>query len=989
MAIFKVTSPDGAQYQVTAPENASQQDILKYVQDQHVTAQQDTEAPGPWPAQTVTPARKPAMQHIGEAIGGAFAGPYGPSEEFLRPFVSGGDPTMAGFNRVVLGMGGTALDALGRPILAGIRGAAAAGSEIASKMGSVEPIDAIERDMNAVGDVAATLIGQSPAVPKVSVATDTASGLRAVGQRVTAPLAKGLAWIGGSKKVDPEQLAAIQTVANRGGRVPLEQWAPEAPFLGRLTQIAKGWGYDPVKEAAVPYYEREAGQILGGLGVDAADSSGLTRATSAVPLAPAGEAAIGEAGQIIGEATDRLNRQVESYKAGEIGPATRAARERARDISTEQNALVFAADQARAQAGRVVNDGFTEINRNLDAALSGPEAQSGTLMRAAEGKFRQLRQEVGRYFRGQYDAGNAVAAGHYPDVTGLAPWARGMLDALLPPVRAQYPREVELLTRLAPEAESPAATGILDQSGNPIMREPTPPEPITFPQLHELRSWIRHVVDWDDLAAGPKQGVLKLLEREINQVLHDQEASPELQTAARMLDATDREYGEVMPRFKDTVVRQIVRSGASAAPENAAKLASMVITEGNTERIGMVRDMVGPDVWRQVQAADLRSITAHSLDATGQFDMQAFAKKIMERSNLGMLEPTYGPEAANLVRQAQRVQQTTGRFDTAVLPGDTVTTLMQRAENDMQRAEMLADQDPIGALERHVKLEVEAKAKKMQAAGQAELDKNPLNVLPGLEAEAAVQKIFKSPDLFRSVKGQFGPESPAFTLLRQTWARQFLQRDIDSVRKMADEFGKNTLDIQQSLFPGVTLEQMVNLTKEMHVMFPKEADATALGMSGMHMLFNPSNAAFMPHWARAVLRSMPSQFLARATVGFALHGIANFATSPDLMRFVTRGLSGSQIQQDAARVVAVSVLAGAPVTESLALGATVLAHPMTEPPSPEPAQTERKDWRHMMNLGQRESPWKKAVRGTREPPARRTTANPVPRQNLDQLGGPP
>jgi len=130
-----------------------------------------------------------------------------------------------------------------------------------------------------------------------------------------------------------------------------------------------------------------------------------------------------------------------------------------------------------------------------------------------------------------------------------------------------------------------------------------------------------------------------MMEREINDVLHDQEASPELKTAAGMLDATDKEYGQIIPRFKDSVVRQIVRSGAAAAPDNAAKLASMVITEGNTERIGMIREMVGPEIWRKIQAADLKTIVAHSLDQSGQFDPQAFAKKIMERSNLACWRP--------------------------------------------------------------------------------------------------------------------------------------------------------------------------------------------------------------------------------------------------------------------------------------------------------------------------------------------------------------
>ena len=98
-------------------------------------------------------------------------------------------------------------------------------------------------------------------------------------------------------------------------------------------------------------------------------ATGLTKATAAAPLAPAGEAAVAKAHEIIGGATDKLNSEIEAFKNREIGPATREAREKARDISTEQTALVTAADDARAQAAKVVQDGFTDINKSLDAAI--------------------------------------------------------------------------------------------------------------------------------------------------------------------------------------------------------------------------------------------------------------------------------------------------------------------------------------------------------------------------------------------------------------------------------------------------------------------------------------------------------------------------------------------------------------------------------------------------------------------------------------------
>jgi hypothetical protein len=935
----------------------------------------------PPPAATPTkPApQMPPMQHVASAMGEAFAPPYGVSTEAVFPWVKDRPVLGAVLGLPVEGLS-TAVDLMGRPITALTRGAAAAGAEIARASGATPTSqEQIERDLNVAGEGTQIETMRAPSVPKLSVTTDTAGGVKALGQRaaraaqdspLAGPVAKGLRWLWDVDKTDPEKLATIHDIADKGGRVPIESWAPASTYLARLTAIARGWGYDPVKEAAVPFYERKAGDVLQSAGLPPEQASGLTSATAAAPLAPAGEAAVAKAHEIIGSATDKLNSEIEAFKNREIGPATREAREKARDISTEQTALVTAADEARAQAAKTVQDGFTDINKSLDDAITGPEMQSGDLMRAAEGKLRDLRREVGRYFRKQYDAADTAAEGHLPNTSALAPWAQGLLDAILPPVKAQYPREVELLTKLATEEEPPKPSGLVDQHGQPIMSTAeAPASEITFGQLHELRNWVRHVIDWDDLAAGPKQGVLKLVEREIDRILHDQEASPELKTAAKMLDATDKEYGNVIPRFKDSVVRQIVRSGAAAAPENAAKLASMVITEHNTERIGMVRDMVGPEIWRKVQAADLKTIVAHSLDETGQFDPQAFAKKIMERSNLGMLAPTYGAdEAATLVRQAQRVQQTYAKNpDLSVLPGDTVTTLLARADNAIQRAESLAEQDPLGLLKQHVE-QINAKAKQMSATGKEQIKANPLNDLLDMESEAAAKKILSDHDLFRSAAQQFGADSPEFTLLRQTWARQFLQRNIERVREMPDEFSKSPEDIQRLLFPGVSLDQMVRLTKEMRIMFPKGEDATSIGMSGMAMLMHPANASFWPSWAKKAIMYLPTA-VARGATGIALDKIANIATSPQLMRFVTKGLTGTPIQQDAAKVVMFSVMAGANTTEALAAGSAVLAGEMANPdqePQDGPVR-KRKPWQEMLRGPQVEAPWMKELQQGAQP----------------------
>ncbi len=908
------------------------------------------------PARSYKPAPVPsALSHIFNAAAGAFAGPYGPSDETVAPFV-GNIPVLSEANRAVLQGGGAVLDALGRPFAAAVKGGSAAVSEASKLAGNKDP-QGLERDLNTLGDVALLETARAPAIPKVSTNAGGAvkSAAAAAKDAATAPLAKGLNWfwdVDKFAKKNPETIDLMDKAEAQGAKFPIGAWAPGAPFWSRMLQIAKGWNIDPVKEAATPFYEGAAGKVMEEAKLPNATGAGLTSATSAVPLAPAGEAVVARATASIDAATAALESKVSGYRSTTLDPAKERLRERARDISGEQQSLIADAEKARAQAGKATQEGFDAISKTMDDALKADEAQSGALMKSAEQQMRTLRRSVGAYFSKLYGAADEAAAGETPNVEGLAPWARQLLDGLLQPVKDQFPREIKALTSLASKEEQapkPIQTGILDASGKPIVRvtDAAAAEPVTFGQLHELRSWVRHSIDWDDLAAGPSQGARKLLETKIDEILHDQEATPGLRAAADMLDEADAQYAKVIPKFKDPVVRQIINSGSAAAPDNAAKLASMVITENNTSRIGMVRDMVGPDIWKKVLAADLRSIVAHSLDDSGKFNMQAFARKIMERSNLGMLEPAYGgPEAAALTTQAKRIQQTYGKFDMDVLPGDTVTTLMQRAENAEARAAALAEHDPIGVLENLTK-QVDARVAAMRAEGKNAIKADILSDLVGLPAEKAADKIFKTPDLFRAVVKRFGDNSTEVLMLRDAWIRKFMQRPIEATAKMAEEFGENTDEIQRILYPGTSLDDMTRLTKQMKLMFPHTQDATALGMAGMGMLSNPAHASFFPHIVKSVLVTFPTG-VARGVASLALTKIAETLTDPAFRRFVMGGMKGTPIQQDASRVAVYYVMAGAPPQVALAAGAAVLFNQLTEPVPEEASPPKRAPWRQRM-----------------------------------------
>lgn len=96
-------------------------------------------------------------------MGSAFAPPYGPSDEVLKPFHLDSYTNPLGLlARDAL----TTVDVLGRPVASLLKGASAGMGEFAKATGGSQ--EEAERDTALLGDVAATIMGQSPmsGVPK-------------------------------------------------------------------------------------------------------------------------------------------------------------------------------------------------------------------------------------------------------------------------------------------------------------------------------------------------------------------------------------------------------------------------------------------------------------------------------------------------------------------------------------------------------------------------------------------------------------------------------------------------------------------------------------------------------------------------------------------------------------------------------------------------------------------------------------------------------
>jgi hypothetical protein len=925
----------------------------------------------------IKPEPQGVIRRVGRAVGNVWSEPLGPSAETMNAFGSS-NPMLNALNRAVVGPVGTALDVVGRVGTSAVRGGAGAVAGLAEDAG-VPPsrADRMEDDLNVAGDLATIETGRSPGaavrpqinLPIKATAANAGRAVANAARPLANPAAAAMRWMW---DVDPDKAAMAREINAGGGRVPIETWAPASTFLARITQVAKGFGYDPVGNAAVPFFEREAGNVLEAAGLDrVTDPGGLTGATSAAPIASAGTRAATKAREIYTNAQDALARRVQAFRDYHTARATDQTREAQRSISTEAAALVTEADASRRAAEALVREQIARIDRSTEQALR-PDAQNaGQLMRQTETELRQLRQEFGREARRQYEAADAAAEGHIPNTEGLGQWARDTLDSLPPPVRAQYPREVQILSRLAEEdAGEVRPSGLMDEHGRPIPSAQQTDRPqITFGQLHELRNWVRHAIDYNDLTPGPKQGAYKFLERQIDAVLHDQEAAEPLQTAAHMLDQTDTWYGQNIARFKDSAVKAIVKSGTAAAPENAVFLANAVIGAENPARIAMLRDMLGGDTWGRILAADLRGLITRARDETGGVNPQEFAAEIAKRLNNGSLAAAHGePAARTLGDIARRIQQVHGDFSVEVLPGDTVTTLMQRASNALDRAETIAAHDPMETLKTET-AKINQQARDMQAKGMREVRQFPLRGVVSLEGEAAAKRILDNPDLLRASAAEFGHDSPEFTALRQAWARRFLQRDIEKTGRMRADLASSTRglseDVQQLLFPGVSKDQFVKLVERMEMIFPAGGgDETALGMMGMSAIMHPQNAAFMPGPVKGMMKGVPTM-VARGVVAVTGDRLARLATNPEFVRFVSQGLSGSPLERRAADVALLSIAQGSTPAQAIRAASTAMVEQMSKRPDDQPQEQPPpapKSWREMLNdPGGQQPEWRRMM----------------------------
>lgn len=678
---------------------------------------------------------------------------------------------------------------------------------------------------------------------------------------------------------DPAGLEQAISLADRGVQVPPSGYAKEAPHIQNIVEV-----FDPafrtqkpLLESAVAHYEKEGSNLLGDLGIK--DAGSLSKPESAVELRPVGEALLSKAREASGAADAELERQIAAARGGLV-PAPN---------------LQKAAEESRRAAQTLIDQGYRDIQTTADQAvqLSGARRNSGDLWEMIGTKLQAVRRATQERASGMYRQADDLAGTHLPNSEGLAQIANEFAEQLPEEFERNQPALVRQLRAMA---------GARDENGNWI-REPIPP---TFGQLHNLRSQIRSNADFYRLNSDIKNGTYKFFAKRVDEVLHDENARPELRAAAQQLDRADRFYRENMRIYEANQIKAVMKGLESGEPADPKNLFKTVVKEGHGDLINRIREMVGPNLWSGVRAADIDEMFAASRTATpGVIDGREFARQIVDRYRSGLLEAVHGPEVGSrLLRQAEAIGQLDGKLDIPVRPGDQLGEVIRNARDVAKAAKAQAKQNPLAILNR----DVVRMRNEWRRAKSERLRADPLGFLydPKIGAVEAAERILNNEDLLLAAAGRFGPDSVEFEMLKRAAAEKVLKGTLTPGKNLA----KMSPETQRILFPGTTLEQMQTLAKEMDfLMSSKAGQDTAKSMAAVSKVEHPwssilgRGAGFVP----GVVRFDP---LGRAILTKYYAFWQKLTSNPAFLRWLEKGLKGDNVARETARQAAQKYMQG-------------------------------------------------------------------------------
>lgn len=558
----------------------------------------------------------------------------------------------------------------------------------------------------------------------------------------------------------------------------------------------------------------------------------------------------------------------------------------------QREALLRAAQAQHDNATGLINAGLQEIERNADQAVraAAQGTNSGGLWQAVGTQLQEVRRALGeRYRQNSQAAYETVAPGARINARPLVREAEDFIGNIPAEFEARNPSLVRNIRNLGRR---------VDEEGSPL------PATASLEELHNIRSALRSSADWYDLPSDFKNGSLKYFSHQVDNLMQGVGQTPQFNTAVRLLNENDRWFAAERPVFNSREMKTVLRGLEAGEPADPETLFKALVRPGATDMIARTEQVVGPNLWNGVRAAQRQQWLRNARD--GQFDNVAdagkFAKEVLDAHNNGTLFSVQGREAGQqLLTQAQQIAALNGKLPITYRPGDTAFDIFRQARAGMEAADRQAVVDPLRVLE------TETRAATRQIATERNTLKrqDPLWFLssPNYGAIKAVDRILGDEDLILASAAKFGEGSAEFQALRQVWTERVFKGTLEPGKKL-DKINPEV----QKIMLGVNLETAQKIAEDMAFIMSGKAMSSgdvAGGMAATSKVTHPLGGKTLSRAARIIPGANTA---GRATLGTYYAFLNKVLESPSTARWLEKAYAGGEAHRAMVRQELASIL---------------------------------------------------------------------------------
>lgn len=341
-----------------------------------------------------------------------------------------------------------------------------------------------------------------------------------------------------------------------------------------------------------------------------------------------------------------------------------------------------------------------------------------------------------------------------------------------------------------------------------------PGEKISLKDAQRIRTILREKGDAFALTRNTVKGDHLYLANAVDRAIQNAAEDPSASAAIAALNTTDAAYKNGIAKFNDLTFKQMVKAMKSGMPPDPQKIASMMLIPGQTAKVGTIRKVLGDEVFKRVQSADLQNLlkATQSVNVVGNrmLDGMKLLDYLHQRTDL--VKAVHGNQAASDLLELGK--------SLAARKGDLPVEALARGDI---RGALTAIKANEKRLDDHLKKNLLA-----ELADPSRTGENVYRwvVTPGQESRVM------------EVVRQFGENSPQMQQLRQTALEELARNaNIKAVTENSNKALENALSgftqkQKELLFPGGMSDDIHALSEVLEFMYPGWED---VGMAGMHV----------------------------------------------------------------------------------------------------------------------------------------------------------